>query len=223
MSDLDFSQARSFNLGIALDTDSVGAALIYDDLAYAQKVFGKGYFYRSYYQMTNRFPFWSERTIRTYVRKLEERGWISTKIEKIDGKPITHYKICRFLSAKIAETKESEKIAETYNDKETKKETKNDALLLDLISLVNPREKPTPERRRALAARLKDYTAEEIKGAAVAFSKSEWHIENKQMSIDNLLAPSKFGRWYAQRDTEAEDAMERIRTQDERVRERMGE
>lgn len=68
--------------------------------------------------------------------------------------------------------------------------------LNELIQIVNPREKATQERIRMLNARRKDYSFDEIRAAAQAFSKSEWHKENKQMSIDNLLAPSKFGRWY---------------------------
>lgn len=70
-------------------------------------------------------------------------------------------------------------------------------LLAVLISIINPREKATTDRVRKLNARLREYTEEEIIKAAKAFSKSDWHKENKQMSIDNLLAPSKFGRWYA--------------------------
>lgn len=198
-----YSQQRSLNVGIAMDTGSLGAAAIYDDLVYAQKVFGDGYFYRSYDMMMSRFPLWSERTIRNYIRKLEEHGWVSTKIKKVNGKPTCHYQICRFLSANVSETKETVKIAETYNDKETKKETTNgQTLLLDLIALVNPKEKPTADRVRVLNGRLKDYTSAEIRAAAAAFSKSEWHRENKQMSIDNLLAPSKFGRWYEQSATD---------------------
>lgn len=73
------------------------------------------------------------------------------------------------------------------------------ALLPQLIEIINPKEKPTADRLRVLNGRLKDYTEEEIIGSARAFSKSEWHRKNKQMSVDNLIAPSKFGRWYAQR------------------------
>lgn len=47
-----------------------------------------------------------------------------------------------------------------------------------------------------MAARLKDYTAAELKAAAYQLSQSQWHKDNKQMSIDNLIAPSKVGRWY---------------------------
>ena len=72
------------------------------------------------------------------------------------------------------------------------------SFLSQLIEIVNPREKVTESRLRDLRGRLKEYGREEIVAAAVAFSKSEWHIDNKQMSIDNLLRPSKFGRWYAQ-------------------------
>lgn len=71
-------------------------------------------------------------------------------------------------------------------------------LLQELIEIINPREKATQDRVRQVNARLKEYEREEIVAAATAFSKSEWHKENKQMSVDNLLRPSKFGRWYAQ-------------------------
>lgn len=71
-------------------------------------------------------------------------------------------------------------------------------LLKELIEIVNPKEKPIDSRVRILNDRLKDYEFDEIKHSAVVFSTSEWHKQNKQMSIDNLLAPSKFGRWYAQ-------------------------
>ena len=76
-------------------------------------------------------------------------------------------------------------------------EDKSQLLLNTLISIINPKEKATADRLRKLNARRKEYTDEEITNAAKAFSQSEWHRENKQMSIDNLLAPSKFGRWYA--------------------------
>lgn len=204
----DYSQSRSFNLGIAENTGSIGAALIYDDLVYAQKVFGNGYFFRSHEQMSIRFPLWNERTIRRYVATLEEKGWLSTKIKKVNNKPTCHYKITRFLSAKmsdsemdnLSETLEMDNLSVSINI-ETTKETKNDIFLSELISLVNKKEKSTSERLRMLNARLKDYSKDEILGAAKTFSRSQWHRENNQMSIDNLLAPSKFGRWYAQRDT----------------------
>lgn len=73
-------------------------------------------------------------------------------------------------------------------------------LLEDLIAIINPREKVTKDRLRVLNGRLKDgYTPEDIMESAIAFSKSQWHKDNGQMSIDNLLRPSKFGRWYASR------------------------
>lgn len=78
-------------------------------------------------------------------------------------------------------------------------------LLKELIQIVNPNERPTEDRQRMLNGRLKEYTIGEIKGAARALHRSTWHRENKQMSIDNLLAPKKFGRWYAQRSETADD------------------
>jgi len=219
MSDLDYSQQRSFNVGIAVETGSVGAAMIYDDLVYAQKVFGTGFFYRSHEQMEKRFPMFSERTIRRHIDRLEQHGWLATKIKKVEGTPLCHYQIVRFLSAKMSTSKDSDKMSISIN-KETKETTKPDsfsfgadigselgpastararALLPQLIEIVNPKEKMTAERLRVLNGRLGDYTEEEILQSATAFSKSEWHKKNKQMSIDNLIAPSKFGKWYAQR------------------------
>lgn len=215
--DLDYSQVRSFNLGVAMDV-TIEAAMIYDDLVYAQKIFGKGYFYRSYDMMAQRFPMLSVNTLRRHVAKLETAGYISTKIQKVNGSPVCHYQIERFLSLKMRDSMENAKLGDSIY-KETKKETKSPdisfganyssaadraaALLPRLLAIVNPKEKATPDRIRVLNGRLKDYTDDEILGAARAFSKSTWHIKNKQMSIDNLIAPSKFGRWYAQREDEA--------------------
>lgn len=221
----EYSQVRAFNVGVAQDI-SVEAALIYDDLVYAQRNFGDGWFFRSYEMLLKRFPFYSEQTLRRHIKKLEEGGWISTKVMKVNGKPTCHFQIGRFLSTKLAETMETTKLADsiTNNTKTTKISSlfENDQLLLHIISLVNPKEKPTDDRRRQLRGRLKDYSAEDIEGAAIALSQSEWHREHKQMSIDNLLAPSKFGRWFAQRAEGEMSDEERIRTQDQRVKERMG-
>ena len=121
----DYNQTRSFNVGIAQET-SIEAAIIYNDLAYAQKIFGEGYFFRSYQQMIQRFPFISERTIRRHIKLLVNKGWISTKVKKVNGSPTCHYKIEKTLTAKLTETMEAEpakltetmeadKLAETYN------------------------------------------------------------------------------------------------------------
>lgn len=220
-----YSQTRSFNLGIAEDV-SVEAALIYNDLVYAQESFGNGkWFYRSYEQLRNRLPY-SEKTLRRHVAKLAEGGWITTKVMKVNGVPVCHYQISRFLSDKMTVSKEKDKLTVSINNNTKEIQSTdfsfgeiNDSdpapdhdgrtgapalpLLQQIIDIVNPKEKPTADRLRALNARLKDYTGNEIIQSANALSKSEWHRENKQMSIDNLLAPSKFGRWYAQRTTES--------------------
>lgn len=238
-----FNQTRSFNVGVSEET-SIEAAIIYDDLAYAQHNFGKGYFYRSYEQMGKRFPMMSPMTIRRHIKKLVDAGYISAKVQKVNGVPLCHYQIETFLSTKLVETMETTKMVDSIY-KTTKETTKLDfvslednnssadgrtgapamPLLEQVIAIVNPKEKTTTERLRMLNGRLKDYTADEILGSARALSKSEWHRENKQMSVDNLLAPSKFGRWYAQRtDTAAvnPESEVTIENQDEMVRKRMG-
>lgn len=241
----DYSQARSFNLGIAQET-SVEAALIYNDLAYFSGIVKGAWFYRSYEQMLIRLPMMSESTCRRAIKALVDGGWISTKVMKVNGTPTMHFQIDRSLSVKMTETKETVKMTDSINKtiKETIKSnfvfdgSNNSAqpaaaradLLETIIAIINPKEKVTSDRLAKLNGRLKDYTSDEIIGSARAFSKSQWHRENKQMSVDNLLAPSKFGRWYAVReDSQVPDGVTNFKTaevtianQDEMVRRRMG-
>jgi hypothetical protein len=220
----EFNQVRAFNLGIAQET-SIEAALIYDDLVYAQKTFGKGYFFRSDEQMLNRFPIFSKSTVRRHVKLLVNAGYISTKVKKINLTPVLHYKIERSFGLVQIDQKgivKMNKSMEMVNLNkslllETKEETKSpDSFSFGgnngaasaptpaqlrtgvekLINIVNPKEKVTEQRVTLLRARLKDYNQEELIASAYALSQSVWHKENKQMSIDNLLAPSKIGRWY---------------------------
>lgn len=240
----DYSQTRGFNVGIACET-SVEAALIYDDLAYAQKVFGEGYFFRSDEQMLLRFPMFSKNTLRRHVAKLVEAGYISTKVKKASGIPKLHYQIEKVLLPKMGKSMEIPKMGKSLLE-DNLKLSKSDSVSLEdnnsapdgrtgapalplleqIIQIINPKEKATTERLRMLNGRLKDYGADEIVGSARAFSKSQWHKENKQMSVDNLLAPSKFGRWFAVReDQPANEFAEEnvtIENQDEMVRRRMG-
>lgn len=72
------------------------------------------------------------------------------------------------------------------------------SILQQVIDIINPAQKITDTRLRALNARLKDYSADEIVKAAERFAKDEWRNrpENKKFkSVDYLLAPSKFSRW----------------------------
>lgn len=203
------NETRSFIVGIAIDC-GIEAALIYDDLAFAQRSVGYGeWFFRSYEQLLNRLPFMSERTARTAIRKLEAAELISTQVKK-DKMGVTkcHYRLGTALLAERERQKlpngQSAKIAEPIN-KQLKEATKEDfslvhqkELLAAIVVIVNPKEKVTDDRLRLLRGRLKDYTPDEIENAARALSKSQWHKDNKRMSVDNLLAPSKFGNWYAQ-------------------------
>lgn len=186
---LDYSQTRSFNLGIAKET-SVEAALIYNDFVYAQQTFGDGWFYRSYEQLLNRLPIASERTMRNAVNQLEASGWIEKKVMKKDGKPICHYKICRFLSAKSAETMESAKSAETIYDSNTKETKTRSKLEAELISLVN---KVTGRNFRTLPERgvkktLDSFSLVEIETALRALVADDWHAERlNEFKIDYLI------------------------------------
>ena len=209
-----YNQTRSFNLGIAQET-SVEAALIYDSFSYLSERHGGGWFYHTYEQLLKFLPIASERTMRNAINQLEAEGWIEKKTARVNGKPVAHYHLLKSLSAKSADSVSaksadslvSAKSAETYNRITTIKTTiknkqKNPEFLSELIAIINPNEKNTTDRLTKLNARLQDYEPAEIRAAAHELAKSEWHRDNKQMSIDNLLAPSKFGRWYqAAKDT----------------------
>lgn len=72
------------------------------------------------------------------------------------------------------------------------------SILQQVIDIINPAQKITGTRLRALNARLKDYSVDEVVAAARRFAKDEWRNrpENKKFkSVDYLLAPSKFSRW----------------------------
>lgn len=90
----------------------------------------------------------------------------------------------------------------------------NKRLMEYIISVINPREKPIESRMKMLRGRLKDgYTRKEIALTAQVLAQSQWHKDNKQMTVDNLLAPSKFGRLYAQIDQTTDG---QVMTDDER-------
>lgn len=200
MSELQYEQTRSFNVGIAQEV-SIEAALIYDDLAYAQRNFGNGWFYRSYEMLEKRFPFMKERTMRTNIKKLVDAGYIRTKIMKVDGVPTCHYQICRILSAKIAETMESAKFAESiYNNYKTTIKSQNE-LGPNLLILVN---KVTGRGFRALPQRgwkqtLEMFTMDEIERALTALARDEWHKSKlKEFKIDYLIRPTTIDKFLSQ-------------------------
>lgn len=136
----------------------------------------------------------STKAVSRWIGELNDLGFIGVDVKTDRGnqRRITIDKNVHTYGQKSPDP--MDKIVQHNNKSNTKQN--NTAFLEDLISRVNPREKPTEARQRLLNARLKEYSQEEILKAAVAFSKSDWHKENGQMTIDNLLAPSKFGRWY---------------------------
>ena len=140
----------------------------------------------------------SVRTIQYSLKRLEEINCIRVIL---DG----NYRVCVSTlqqiptpyHAKSAPPHAKSAYINNNINKEKNKQKENRELLNQIIAIINPLEKPTDSRLHVLNGRLKEgYTATEILAAAKELSKSEWHRDNKQMSVDNLLAPSKFGRWY---------------------------
>lgn len=224
---------------VALDFDiavehGVNTALVLNELSFWSTKKGSrkdGWIYKTYAEMTERLPL-SEQTIRRAYEKLKDAGLIDTKIMRLDGTPVLHYKLVVSETAKLVESKETAKLAESINtvnntlNEQSDSENdgtsdvsvganvgavdvpaaddaaENQRLMEYIISVINPREKVTEPRMRQLRGRLKDgYSRKDIALSAQVLSQSEWHKQNKQMTVDNLLAPSKFGRLFAQIDT----------------------
>lgn len=83
-------------------------------------------------------------------------------------------------------------------EKNSAKREKVAELLGQVIQIVKPGQKATASRLKALNARLKDYSEADVIKAAKNFANDEWRNrpENRQyMSVDYLLAPTKFSRW----------------------------
>lgn len=213
----EYNQTRSFNLGIAQET-SVEAALIYDDLAYAQQIVGKGkWFYRSYEQLERRLPY-SEQTLRRHIKKLVDAGLITTKIKKVDGKPTCHYQIGRFVSTKLAETMETTKLADSIY-KTTKETTKSKSELeKNLLALVN---EVTGRSFRTLPERgvkktLDAFSLEEIEHALRALARDPWHAEKlKEFKIDYLIRSTTIDKFLGQGPAKPVDKAAREKWDDE--------
>lgn len=202
-----YNQTRSLNLGIAVSL-GVEAAFIYDDLAFAQHTVGKHdiWFYRSYEHLMNRLPIMSESTMRRAIRKLEDSGWIRTKVKKVDGTPRLHFQIARTLSVALTETLEPVALTETSIYKTTKQTTKSVANATnapkqkekELISLVN---KVTGRAFRTLPNKgvkklLDTFTLVEIHSALAALAADDWHRERiKELSLDYLIRPTTIDKF----------------------------
>lgn len=93
---------------------------------------------------------------------------------------------------------------------------KAESLLLEIIEIVNPLEKITANRIKLINRRLKENSETEILQAAQRFSKSKWHLDNKQMSIDNLIRDSKFDKWLTESSTKKMSLLERTIMERER-------
>lgn len=139
-----------------------------------------------------------KRTIELYPGDLDE--WGVSKKTRGGVKKDTHN------NKSLINIKNKQKDSVTFGGSEKTPPTPPRELLQQIIEIVNPKEKVIETRLKDLNGRLREYTPEEIIAAAKVFSESEWHKENKQMSVDNLLRPSKFGRWYAQAQEQAEKA-----------------
>jgi len=145
-----------------------------------------------------------ESSVKTIISVLAKAGWIDVELNKNNHRKsidplMTINPPLTTINKNHQNNREELAPKDSNKNKNINKKNSMDikSQLETLISLVNKKEKPTADRQRLLSARLKEYSFGEIENAARAFSGSQWHINNGQMTIDNLLRPSKFGPWYA--------------------------
>jgi hypothetical protein len=148
---------------------------------------------------------WDRHKLIATKKKLEQLGLIEARTTKDKlGKVTRHYIRVMYVITSETQSGQNPQGGETHSVEMAHTSTINEqqsASNLQKSAGIHPKEKATEARLRILNGRIKDgYSADDILGAAKAFSHSTWHRENKQMSIDNLIAPSKFGRWFAQKD-----------------------
>lgn len=206
--DINYSEARGYNLGIARDL-GLNAAVVYNQLAFWQGIKGKGkWFYKSYEEMTAELPL-SEKQIRNAYLVLVEHGMIETAKKKIKGSPVMHFRVymrARFGNLEVLESdksavsKESDKSSETINNKEPEKNSQAAEQQAALLVLVN---KHTGRSFRTLPARgtsklLKDFTLDELSSALAALAADPWHkdmLSQKKLSIEYLIRPTTIDKF----------------------------
>lgn len=214
----NYNQSRSLNVGLAIET-SPEAAFVYDELSFWTAKSKSGWVYKTYDDLVDRFPFLSKYQVRKAVKQLADGGFIETKLKKANGAPTLHFRLLKNLTMDLSKTAQSmdlSKTAQSINSNSPLTQNTKDsdfsfggvephrpptadtaqATLEKVIEIINPRERANEQKLRMIRGRLKEYTAEEIIDAAHQLSKSEWHRDNKQMLVKNLLAPTKFDRWF---------------------------
>lgn len=192
----------------------VNVAIIYDKVIFWGRRGHRndGWVFKSYAEMEDETAL-STHQIGLAYKKLRDLGVIETKVMKVGKVPTLHFRL--FKNAKSMENQKTQSPINKQNTTQNNGhlsvsfdgteqpsagvvEDTSKALLEDIIKIINPREIVTTQRLRQMNGRLKDVSndTDSVRKAAVAFSKSAWHKENKQMTVDNLLAPSKFGKWH---------------------------
>ena len=117
---IEYSEARGYNLGIAREV-GLAEACVYQQLVFWQGRKGEGqWFYKSYDEMASELPL-SISTIRRAYDKLKQRGYIETKLQKVVGTPMLHFRICQIVRmdpVKMNKSKDSVNLDKSINNKE---------------------------------------------------------------------------------------------------------
>lgn len=117
-----YSQARGYNLGIALEL-GLPAACLFNQLLFWNDRSKDDWFFKSYDELIDELPI-SKRTVIRAREQLEAAEYVETQVRKANGVPTLHWRITRFAifdSAKLA-TSDSAKLATSINNKEHNKE-----------------------------------------------------------------------------------------------------
>ena len=93
-SNLEYSEARGYNLGLAREI-GIAEACVYNQLLFWQARKGEGqWFYKTHNELASELPF-SVSTIRRAYEKLKKVGLLTSEVRKANGVPTLHLLVCQ--------------------------------------------------------------------------------------------------------------------------------
>lgn len=204
--DMQYSEARGYNLGIAREL-GIAPALLYNQLLFWAARSKEDWFFKTYDDLTDELPL-SKRTVQSARETLEAAGYVVTAVRKANGTPMLHWSILRIATFNVANsaTTEMANSATSNNNKESNKENIGkptesqdvrkiyrlylkqfiipyklpekfkDASDFEQYSAAEKRYKLTADRRDAIKRRLEDAGYAMVCAAIVGYSREPWYV-----------------------------------------------
>lgn len=199
-----YSQARGYNLGVAMEL-GLPAACLFNQLLFWDDRSKEDWFFKSYEDLVEELPL-SRMTVVRARDKLESAGYVQTEVRKANGVPVVHWRVNGIFHSTNLVRSESTNLALSINNKEPNKENtitktsetpsdvrkiynlylkrviiptrlkeKMNSLPLEkLMEMAASRYKLSPKRREVIERRLKDAGAKMLAAAIIGYSREPW-------------------------------------------------